>query len=172
MTHTQDVETSNNPVMEQAAMPPAKRYTLSKDPNKAMQEMMTTIDRLRATLIEETNAVKKADTKTFMAMQDNKIAVSSEYLDGMTQLLSRTNELKDADPSLKDRLEAMRLDFSEIAQENHAALNRMKNGMQRLGERIMEKARTAAKEHDQIIYGSSGHMQTSLKSSMGINESV
>ncbi|HPF79224.1 MAG TPA: hypothetical protein PLF01_08045, partial [Alphaproteobacteria bacterium] len=53
--------------------PEAPRYVLSTDPNKAMQEMMLTIDRLRASLIEETAALKDADTKTFLSLQDKKL---------------------------------------------------------------------------------------------------
>lgn len=148
------------------------RYILSKDPNKAMQEMMTTIDSLRFSLVEETKALKDADTQTFLELQDQKLSVARDYLEGMTQLLARKDELKEADPSLKSRLEEMRLDFSEIAHENHAALERMKNGMKRLGDRIMETARAAAKKEEQLIYGSSGQMQSGLKATIGVNESA
>ncbi len=152
--------------------PEAPRYVLSTDPNKAMQEMMLTIDRLRASLIEETAALKDADTKTFLSLQDKKLDVARDYLDGMTQMLARKDELKAADPTLRDRLEKMRIEFSDTAHENHAALERMRNGMKRLGERIMETAREAAKKEDQLIYGSNGHMQSGLKATIGINESV
>lgn len=148
------------------------RYMLSSNPNKAMQEMMSTIDRLRSSLIEETKALKEADTKTFLSLQDHKLDVARDYLDGMSQMLARKDELKAADPALTDRLEKMRVEFSDIAHENHAALERMKNGMKRLGERIMETARDAAKREDQLIYGSTGHMQSGLKATIGINESV
>jgi len=112
---------------------------LPKDPNKAMQEMMSTIDNLRGALVAETNALKDADTQTFLTLQDNKLNVAREYLDSMAQLLARKEELQKADPLLKNKLEAMRTEFSETAHENHAALERMKNGMKRLGERIMSE---------------------------------
>lgn len=148
------------------------RRVLPSNPNKAMQEMMGIIDRLRHTLIEETDALKETDTQAFMALQDNKLDVARDYLDGMSQMLSRKEELKNADPSLKDRLEKMRVEFSDTAHENHAALGRMRNGMKRLGEHIMDKAREAAKKEEQLIYGSTGHMQSSLKATMGVNESA
>lgn len=148
------------------------RYVLSADPNKAMQEMMTTIDNLRSSLIEETTALKDADTPRFMALQDNKLDVARDYLEGMSQLLARRDELKAADPTLRDRLEQMRYEFSDIVHENHAALERMRNGMKRLGDRIMETAREAARKEEQLVYGSSGHMQSGSKASIGINESV
>lgn len=148
------------------------RYMLPSNSNQAMQEMMSTIDRLRLSLIEETKVLKEADTQSFLALQDKKLDVARDYLEGMSQMLARKDELKSADPALKDRLEKMRVEFSDIAHENHAALERMKNGMKRLGERIMETAREAARKEDQLIYGSRGQMQPGLKATIGINESV
>lgn len=160
----------------QHTLPPSAQerepVTLSSDPNQAMQEMMATIDRLRAYLIEENKVLHDADTPGFMAMQDNKIEIARDYLDGMTQLLSRKDEIKNADPTLKKRLEKKRGEFAEIAHENHAAIERMRSGIQRLGERIMETAREAAKKEEQIVYGSTGQMQSGLKATMGVNESA
>lgn len=150
----------------------APRFILSKDPNRAMQEMMSTIDKLRASLIEETSVLKDADTKSFLAMQDKKLDVARDYLDGMGQLLARKDELKNADPSLKQRLEEKRVEFADIAHENHAALERMRNGMKRLGERIMETARETAKKEEELVYGANGHMQSGVKATIGVNESV
>jgi hypothetical protein len=149
-----------------------KKYILSKNPNKAMEEMMVTIDRLRSSLIEETAALKEADTTTFMHLQDKKLDVARDYLEGMGQMLARKDEIKQADPTLIDRLEKMRGEFADIAHENHAALERMKNGMKRLGDRIMETARETARKEKEIIYGSSGQMQSGLKATIGINESA
>lgn len=149
-----------------------KKYVLSKDPNKAMEEMMRTIDQLRGSLVEETAALKEADTTTFMHLQDKKLDVARDYLEGMGQMLARKDEIKQADPKLIERLEKMRSEFAEIAHENRAALERMKNGMKRLGDRIMETAREAARKEKQIIYGSSGQMQSGLKATIGVNESA
>ncbi|MCI5060243.1 MAG: flagellar protein FlgN [Alphaproteobacteria bacterium] len=164
---------THTPSTESTTAPPApKALRLSRDPNKAINEMMVTIDALRNSLVEETNALNEADTQTFMSLQDNKLHIAGDYLEGMSQLLARKDELKSADPKLKKRLEEMRKDFADIAHENHAALQRMQNGMKRLGERIMEKAKEAAKKEKQIIYGASGHMKQGLKASIGVNESV
>ena len=54
------------------------RMKLSRNPNKAMQEMMFTIDRLRSSLIEETAALKDTDTQTFMSLQDKKLDVARD----------------------------------------------------------------------------------------------
>lgn len=148
------------------------RLRLSRDPNKAMQEMMFTIDRLRTSLLQETSALKDADTQSFLAMQDNKLDIARDYLEGMNQLISRKDELKNADEQLKDRLEEMRIDFGNIAHDNHAALSRMKNGMKRLGDRIMEAARETARKEKQFVYGANGHLQESTSGTIGINESA
>jgi len=145
---------------------------LSRDPNKAMQEMMVTIDSLREALLEETAALKDADTKTFLDLQDKKLDIARHYLDGMSQLLNRKEELKQADPVIQDKLEEKRSLFSEAAQDNHAAIKRMQSGMKRLGERIMEKAREAARKEEQLIYGASGQMYSGIRASVGVNESA
>lgn len=161
-----------NTAPKQPQEPVRKKYVLPSNPNKAMQEMMTTIDKLRLTMVEETNVLKDADTKTFLAMQDKKIDVARDYLEGMTQLIARKEELKKADPALTQRLEKMRLQFAETVHDNHAALARMQNGMKRLGERIMETAREAARRQEQIVYGANGHMLSGSKATIGVNESA
>ena len=148
------------------------RFKLPRDPNKAMQEMMFTIDNLRASLIQETAALKDADTQTFMTLQDKKLDVARDYLEGMSQLIARKDELQNADENLKDRLEEMRNDFAETAHENHAAINRMKNGMKRLGDRIMEAARETARKEKQFVYGANGHLQEATSGTIGVNESA
>lgn len=161
---------SNAQQIQTQAKKPAMR--LSKDPNKAMQEMMSTIDSLRNALVEETSALKDADTQTFLSLQDKKLNVARDYLVGMEQLLARKDELQSADPTLKNRLEEMRIQFSDTAHENHAAIERMKNGMKRLGERIMEKARDAAKKEEELIYGSSGRMYSGIRATVGVSETA
>lgn len=145
---------------------------LSKDPNRAMQEMMNTIDALRLALVEETNALKDADTPKFLSLQDKKLNVARDYLDGMAQLLARTDELKNANPLLKNKLEKMRVDFSETAHQNFAAIERMKKGMKRLGEHIMKKAQEAAKKEEELTYGATGRMYSGLRASVGVSETA
>ncbi len=64
------------------------------------------------------------------------------------------------------------MEFADTTHNNHAALQRMQNGMKRLGERIMESARDAARREKEIIYSARGQMQAGIKASMGINESA
>ncbi len=165
---------TNEATQAQQAIQQSQRPSikLSRDPNKAMEEMMGTIDLLRSAMVEETKALKDTDTKTFMALQDNKLEVARDYLEGMAQLMNRKDELKNADPKLKDRLEKMRNEFAETAYDNHAALNRMKNGMKRLGDRIMEAARETAKKDRQFVYGATGRLQSATNGTIGVSESA
>lgn len=148
------------------------RFKLPRDPNKAMQEVMFTIERLRSALLEETAALKDADTKTFLSLQDNKVDIARDYLEGMSQLIARKDELKTADENIKKKLEEMRNDFANIAHENHAALSRMKNGMKRLGDRIMEAARDTARKQKQFSYSANGCLQNSTNGTIGVSESA
>ncbi len=148
------------------------RLKLSRDPNKAMQEMMFTIDRLRGVLVEETTALNDADTKRFMDMQDQKLDIARDYLEGMDQLIARKDEIKQADKTIIKRLEDVREDFGKTAHENHAAISRMKNGMKRLGDRIMETAREAAKKEQQFVYGANGCLQNATGGTIGVSESA
>jgi hypothetical protein len=164
---------SQTPQSAPAPSPEARsKYTLPRNPNNAIQEMMSTIDLLRSALIEETEALNDADTKTFMTLQDKKINIARDYMDGITQLIARKEEMKKADPKLIQRLENMRVEFSDTTHNNHAALSRMSNGMKRLGTRIMETAREAAKREEQLIYGASGQMQSGSKATIGVNRSA
>ena len=148
------------------------RVRLPRDINKAMQDVMKTIIRFKAFLQTETAALRDADTPQFLSLQDEKLDIARDYLEGMAQLMSRKEELKKADEGLKNKLELMRNDFADIAADNHAAINRMKNGMQRLSDRLMEAARETARRDKEIIYGATGRMMSATSGTIGINESA
>ena len=107
-----------------------------------------------------------------MRIQDNKIIIARQYLDGMKELLSRKEELRDADPSLKQKLEEARSRFANVAQDNLQALKRMSGGMKRLEERIISAARKEADKENKFAYGSNGYLQNGLASRIGVNESA
>lgn len=145
---------------------------LSRKPDQAMQEMMTIIDRLRDCIERETNALKDTDTAHFLELQDEKINVARDYMEGITQIMARKEEMKKASPKLIQRLEEMRVTFSDIVHENHAAINRMKNGMKRLGERIMENARETARREEEFVYSPNGKMRSGSRATIGVNASA
>ncbi len=150
----------------------AKIPRLPSNPNKAMQQMMGTIDELREKMIAETAALKEANTALFMELQDDKIIVARTYLNGMKELLSRTDELKKADPALKESLAEKRENFSVIAKENLNAIKKMSGGMKRLEERIIQTARVEADKENKSAYGANGYLQNGVASRIGVNERV
>lgn len=152
--------------------PEAREYILSHDPHKAIMEMMQTIDALRTVMVQETAALDNTDTDKFFALQDNKLRVARDYQAGMTQLLARKDSLRAADPTLKKRLEVMQQTFHATAVENRKSIERMRKGMERLGDRIMRIARQTAEKETRLVYGATGLMQEGGKASMGINESA
>lgn len=152
--------------------PEAREYILSNDPHKAILEMMQTIDALRNVMIQETAALDNTDTDKFFSLQDDKLRVARDYQSGMSQLLDRKESLRAADPTLKKRLEAMQQTFHATAVENRKSIERMRKGMERLGDRIMRIARQAAEKETRLVYGATGQMQAGGKASMGINESA
>lgn len=154
------------------AKPDARDLILSQDPHKAILEMMQTIDALRGVMVQETAALDNTDTEKFFALQDDKLRVARKYESGMTQLLARKDSLRGADPTLKSRLEAMQVNFHATAVENRKSIERMRKGMERLGDRIMSIARQAAEKETRLVYGATGQMQAGGKASMGINESA
>ena len=145
---------------------------LPQDPDKALQQVMETVEAFKHVLMRETSALKATDTEGFLALQDEKLDVARAYQSGMSQLLSRKDEIRLASPALKERLANMQQDFRAQAQANRDSIERMRKGMERLEHRIMGAARKSAQKETEIVYGASGQMQHSGIASMGVNESV
>src|SRR5690606_29276359 len=99
-----------------------KPLVLARDPNRAMQQMMETIDSLRNVYIEENAALAVADTDTFLRLQDRKIAAARNYQSGAEQLLKRRDDLKHIDVALKEQLREKQEEFSGLMAENLKSL--------------------------------------------------
>ena len=149
-----------------------EKYALSNDPTKAMQEMMATIDALRSLYVEENAALDKCDTRTFLTLQDRKIETARRYQSGIAQMLERKDEIRAADPTLRQRLVAMQEDFSALTAANVKALDRVQRGVKRLGDRIMSAAREAAQK-EAVNYGKKGLLNKYKGPvSIGVSESA
>jgi hypothetical protein len=146
---------------------------LSHDPAKAMQEMMQAIDALRNIYVEETIALKAADTKAFFGVQDRKIEAAQNYHAGITEAMARKDELLQAHPQMKSLFRRKQEEFSKIADENLEALDRMRRTVDRLGNRIMRSARDSAMR-DGVSYSARGDLSgyKNKPVTMGLNESA
>jgi stage III sporulation protein SpoIIIAA len=139
--------------------PKSGETTLSRDPNRAMQDMMDTIDCLRVVYEQETDALLNADTKGFLAVQDEKFRRAKAYQMGVEELLSRKDEMKDVDIALKKKLEKMQKDFSELSHSNMIALERMQRTMDRLNGTIRSAVKDAVKRERGVSYNQIGHLE-------------
>lgn len=147
---------------------------LSREPNKAMQEMMDTIDFLRDIYVEETQALEAADTGTFFHLQDAKLDAANNYESGIKQIIDRQNDMKKADPRLRQKLKDMQVEFTDLAQQNMQALQRMQRCTDRLGQTLRHAATETAKQKRSLSYGETGIMTSTKRKSlsMGVSETV
>jgi hypothetical protein len=147
---------------------------LARDPNKAMQEMMSLIDELRDLYESETQALEETDTKLFLALQERKITAAKRYEAGVTQMMSRKDELKTVEPAAKQTLEGMQRDFSLLCHKNMKALERMQRTTQRLGNTIRNAAKNAIKQQRTVNYSQNGRLDGNDKKtlSIGISETA
>lgn len=149
-----------------------KAFILSGDPNKAMQQMMDTIDSLREVYREENDALHSSDTKRFLGLQDRKIAIARDYQEGAQQMLERKSDLKGIDMRLKEQLVEMQKDFSGLMTDNIKELNRMRRGVNRLNDKIMSSARDTARKKN-VNYSQAGSLNINERAvSIGLSEQV
>lgn len=147
---------------------------LSASPEKAMNEMMATIDTLRGVYIEENKALEDVDTKAFMAIQDRKFETAKLYQQGIEEILARKDEMRRVDPALKRKLERMQADFGKLAAENKEAIKRMQRTMDRLNNTIRTAAKDALNKQQATSYGECGRLHTTEKRivSTGVSETA
>lgn len=136
---------------------------LPSDPNKAMQQMMDTIDQLRNVYEQETEALGNVDTKSFLALQDDKQRAAEIYKNEVEEALTRKEELRKADPALKRNLEKMQADFSELSHKNMEALKRMQKTMDRLSGTLRGAAKEAVEKQRTFSYNQNGYVQSNKK---------
>ena len=148
---------------------------LPRDPSKAMQQMMSTIDDLKDIYVAETDALERMDSQAFLAMQENKINQAQVYEQGIKELISRKEEMKKVDPALKTKLSKMQDEFADLSQKNLIALDRMKRTMERLGGTIRNAAKEEAMKKRTFSYGQNGKFSGQNKNkkiSLSVSEEV
>jgi len=151
---------------------PQADFTLSANPDVAMQEMMDAIDNLRNVYIEETEALQNVDTMKFLQLQDKKISAARDYQAGVEQIVQRRDQFKDTPPTTREQLKQKQEEFSTLTSANLEALNRMTKTVRRLGDRVMGAARDVAQK-DSPNYGSNGNISKNKRTvSISLNESA
>ena len=149
--------------------------TLSKDTNTALREVTSTIKKMEQVFVDETKALNEIDSKAFMALQEQKLSIAREYHNDMGQILARKDELKKADPAIKNTLDKMHEKFSEITKNNLKAIERMGRCTERLGDTLRNAAIRSAQKQRSYSYGENGAISSASKRraiSSGISENV
>jgi hypothetical protein len=151
-----------------------RKPAFSTDPNTAMLEMMHTIDTLRGVYVRETEALDKADTQSFLALQEQKLDAARHYQHGVEEFLKRSEEMRSVNPLAKKRLKDMQEEFSTLAIKNMDALSRMQRTIERLGNTLRSAARDAAKKQRALSYGETGKITDDSRRtvSMGVSETA
>ena len=152
----------------------SRKTFLSSDPQKAIQEMMETIDRMRNVYELETDALENLDTKAFLSLQNEKLQTTNIYKSGIEDILARKDEMKKIDPAIKKELERMQADFTELSAKNMSALKRMQRTMERLGNTVQKVAKESVKKQRVFSYGESGklHSDDDKRVSIGVSETA
>jgi dihydroorotase-like cyclic amidohydrolase len=147
--------------------------SVSADANRVMQDLMDSMDALRALYSKENQALKKADTSAFFSLQQEKIELAQAYQRRMETALNRKDDLLLVHPDLKSLIRTKQEEFSKLAADNLTALGRMRRTAERMGQRIVEAARIAAQQ-DSVAYGANGGLTTNRNNPVttGINESA
>jgi hypothetical protein len=166
-THT-DTQQSGAPA---AAHDPAE-FTLARNPEKAMKQMLRTIDDLGRIYTRENDALSQSDTKTFLELQDKKIQTATIYQKGIKQMMDRKDEFDGFSEEFKRSLSERQKAFNALAEENLTSIKRTQKTVQRLNERIMNSAREEAATKN-VNYKNNGQLGTNERPvSMGVSESV
>ena len=134
-------------------------FTLSRNPAKAMQEMMDTINHLHQVYIKETDALNDSDTNGFLNLQEEKLTAAHHYQDHISQIIQRKDEMRNLDPSMRRKLQNMHDELSRLGQKNARALERMKKGVDRLAGTLRNAAKSAAEKSQGQHYGATGHIK-------------
>jgi len=151
---------------------PAKAAALAnpaQEINAMMRDLIVTVTALRDVLIRENDALDHSNSRAFLELQDEKVAIARRYETLMISLMENP-DIKFADPKLKQQLLSMEQGFSGVMKDNMKKLEHMRNATERLGERIMKSARKSADSLGQFAYGAAGTMQKGLKSTIGVSE--
>ncbi len=148
--------------------------SLSGDPNTAMQEMMNSIDALRRVYVRETEALQVSDVQAFLAIQEQKIAAARACEAGAEEIIARKEEMKNANPLLKRRLEDLQKEFAELSEKNLDAVSRMQRVTERVGNVIRRAAKDAVDKQRAFSYGETGALSGSSKRSIstGLSETA
>lgn len=148
-----------------------KSHEIPASLNTALLHTIVAVTTLRDVLARETEALKNTNSREFLDLQDEKVEAARHYESLYNNIVNRPlDEIKTADPKLKEQLLRLEDDVRKTMKANVQAIKRMENATVQLGERIMKSARKTAESMTQFAYGASGMMQKGNKAIIGVDE--
>tara|TARA_B100001989_G_scaffold252044_1_gene232910 strand:+ start:5506 stop:5976 length:471 start_codon:yes stop_codon:yes gene_type:complete len=147
---------------------------LPRNPNAALQEVMSAIQGLQKIYELENKALNEADTNSFLKLQDDKLKAATLYQSYMGQMIARKKDIPNADPAMRNKLKEMHKDFSELSEKNLVAIERMQRCTEMLGNTLRNAAIRSAKSQKGYNYGQNGAFSDSKKRgiSSGVSETA
>lgn len=145
------------------------------DMRAAVVDVIETIRSLNTIYSDETVALKRSDSKAFMALQEAKIKSAQDYQNKMAHILANKQDVKRIEAPLKDKLKALQIEFHTIAKENVDAIDRMQRCTERLGNRLRTAAVNSAQQQRSFSYSETGAIPNTTQKkvvSSGISETV
>ncbi|MCB1682507.1 MAG: hypothetical protein H6858_01270 [Rhodospirillales bacterium] len=148
---------------------------LAIDINAAIRDMIDTAERLQTVYEEETVILSQRDGRAFLEYQDRKADAARAYQAAIGTLILRKEEIKGADPALKEKLKETQERFSKVIHLNLEHLDRMRRCTEKLSSSIRNAAIRAAQEKGTFSYSDNGRLNVSSQNrrvSTGISETA
>ncbi len=145
------------------------------DINTAIRDMIVAAEYLQRVYEEETTLLQAKDGRGFLEFQDRKAEAGRSYQSAIGALILRKDEIKAADPALKEKLKAVQDQFSKVIHVNLENLDRMRRCTEKLSSTIRNAAIRAAQAKSTFSYGENGKIAASPQSrrvSTGISETA
>lgn len=145
------------------------------DINTAIRDMIAVAERLQQIYQEETEILQSRDGRAFLDFQERKAEAGRAYQAAIGALILRKEEVKGADPALKERLKAAQDQFSKVIHVNLENLDRMRRCTEKLSLTIRNAAIRAAQAKSTFSYGENGKINNSGQNrrvSSGISETA
>lgn len=161
----------------QKPLNPAPRPATGNAPDlaiAAIRPLAETTQALRATVEEETAALRRSDFVAFARIQTAKMDRMKSWHEAVVAFQKHREELSGVSADLRARLETLRTDLSRAFEENLAAIARANRSVSRLHGRIMTIARREVEDRNRVTYSKTGGAGTNRKKavSMGIVETA
>lgn len=141
----QNEKTEENNLVQE---PDTESENALPDPSRTL----AAIDNLQRIIEQETEAISKADTQAFLAIQGDKIKAVDAYQNEMEKVkYAREAGYENLGLLLKE-MKKRKKKFSEAVERNQRKLESITRGFKRLSGLLMESAKEEAKRQNTVCY--------------------